>query len=97
MTPSFFAFSLSVSPHRYHSFAAGAYLDNRPGNYVLMKKQKLNEDLGINLAREESMDWIFHFDVDELFLPGGPGADHGFFIKQKRKKNTMRRSINSES
>nr|GMD42983.1 glycosyltransferase-like At2g41451 [Ipomoea batatas] len=43
----------------------------KPCNYELFVKQTLNMEMGIVMAREAGMDWIFHLDTDELVHPAG--------------------------
>ncbi|VFQ91153.1 unnamed protein product [Cuscuta campestris] len=43
----------------------------KPCNYELFVKQSLNMEMGIEMAREADMDWIFHLDTDELIYPAG--------------------------
>ncbi|CAH9062619.1 unnamed protein product [Cuscuta europaea] len=43
----------------------------KPCNYELFVKQSLNMEMGIVMAREAGMDWIFHLDTDELIHPAG--------------------------
>nr|GLL36636.1 glycosyltransferase-like At2g41451 [Ipomoea trifida] len=47
------------------------YLLYKPCNYELFVKQTLNMEMGIVMAREAGMDWIFHLDTDELVHPAG--------------------------
>jgi hypothetical protein len=44
---------------------------NKPCNHELFVKQSLNMEMGIQLARNQSADWILHIDTDELMYPGG--------------------------
>ncbi|KAL8142971.1 hypothetical protein V2J09_016003 [Rumex salicifolius] len=43
----------------------------KPCNYELFVKQSLNMEMGIVMARNAGMDWIFHLDTDELMHPAG--------------------------
>ncbi|XP_073525382.1 uncharacterized protein [Phyllobates terribilis] len=43
----------------------------KPCNYELFVKQSLNMEMGIVMARNAGMDWIFHLDTDELMYPAG--------------------------
>ncbi|KAL9267474.1 Glycosyltransferase-like KOBITO 1-like protein [Drosera capensis] len=43
----------------------------KPCNYELFVKQSLNMEMGIVMARDAGMDWIFHLDTDELVHPAG--------------------------
>ncbi|XP_074318403.1 glycosyltransferase-like KOBITO 1 [Silene latifolia] len=47
------------------------FFANKPCNYELFFKQNLNMEMAIVMAREAGMDWIFHFDTDELLHPAG--------------------------
>ncbi|KAK9671126.1 hypothetical protein RND81_12G008400 [Saponaria officinalis] len=44
---------------------------NKPCNHRLFLKQNLNMEMAIVMAREAGMEWIFHFDTDELLYPAG--------------------------
>lgn len=46
----------------------------QPGNYALMVKQGFCVNEAIRRGRAEGLEWIFHLDVDELFLPELPKA-----------------------
>ncbi|KMT15105.1 hypothetical protein BVRB_3g062240 [Beta vulgaris subsp. vulgaris] len=43
----------------------------KPCNNELFVKQTLNMEMGIVMARDTGMEWIFHLDTDELLHPAG--------------------------
>lgn len=51
------------------------YTHNRSYHHFItaevMARQVLNVEVAIDLARERSVDWLLHIDVDELFFPQG--------------------------
>lgn len=44
----------------------------QPGNYALMVKQGFCVNEAIRVGRRLGLEWLFHLDVDELFLPELP-------------------------
>eukprot|EP00958_Prasinococcus_capsulatus_P009954 scaffold966_cov415-Prasinococcus_capsulatus_cf.AAC.17 len=55
----------------------------KPGNYKLMVKQSFNIGEGIHIARNSSIKWLFHIDVDEIVLPLPPYSRGGFNYTSK--------------
>eukprot|EP00898_Chlorokybus_atmophyticus_P009170 jgi/Chlat1/9254/Chrsp99S08526 len=44
---------------------------NKPCNYLLSVHQNLNLEMGIQMARDNKVEWLFHIDTDELVYPAG--------------------------
>ncbi|KAL2923448.1 Glycosyltransferase-like KOBITO 1, partial [Bienertia sinuspersici] len=64
------SFKLAKFPYlNLNDLINGAF--HRPCNAELFVKQSLNMEMGIVLARESGMEWIFHVDTDEILHPSG--------------------------
>lgn len=63
---------------RFRAFEANHWQwGGQPGNFALMVKQGFCVNEAVRLGRRKGLDWIFHLDVDELFLPELPKARGG--------------------